>query len=77
MKVTNAQVLRELMNHSKSGVLMEAFIIEGLRAYSEHVLKSDMPDSAMVSANAWKACAQEVIEKLDKVYGTVIEGEKV
>ncbi len=64
----NVQLVREIMNFSEYGGLIQAFVIEALYAYSQHALTVDMPDNGVISPEAWKGCAQEVIDKLSKRY---------
>lgn len=65
---TNEQLISHLMNFAKSGPMMQAFIIEGLRLYAEQVKNADLSKMArggFISAEAWKACAVEYVETLD------------
>lgn len=40
MRKSNEEVIVELMNYSKSGALIQAFVLEGLRRYSQQVVNA-------------------------------------
>jgi hypothetical protein len=64
---TNAQLIGDLMSYSKQGVLMQAFLIEAIHAYSKQ-LKVSPPwstDNGFISEAAWRACADEALEAID------------
>lgn len=65
----NLQIVREIMTYSEHGALIQAFVIEALSSYSEMILNANMPEDGIVSPEAWKGCAKEVLEKLDNFYG--------
>ncbi|HEY1029778.1 MAG TPA: hypothetical protein VGE28_19365 [Pseudomonas sp.] len=70
-RLTNTQLVEELMEFPRSGPLMQAFVMQALSAFSKGVLAS-RPGSlgnAMVSEEAWRACASEVLEKLKQERG--------
>ncbi len=64
---TNEELISNLMNFAKSGPMMQAFIIEGLRIYSEQVKKADLSNMAdgFVNPETWKACAVEYLQTLE------------
>jgi hypothetical protein len=64
-RMTNTQLVREIMNYSEHGPLIQAFVLEALRSYSEMILQNDLPENGFIAPELWKGCAQEVINKLD------------
>lgn len=61
----NAEFMDDLMNFPKSGPLMQAFVIEGLRVYADQQLRAKKwKEETLISQEAWRACAMEVIGKL-------------
>ena len=64
---TNAQLIGDLMTHSKQGVLMQAFIIEAIAKYSEQTKVSPpwSTDNTFISEAAWRACADEALEAIN------------
>jgi len=70
---TNVQRIKHIMEYSKHGALMQAFVIDALIKYSaevvknEKLLKESMKDS-FVTPEAWVGCAKELNEYLNKNY---------
>ena len=64
---TNAQLIGDLMSYSKQGVLMQAFLIEAIHAYSQQtkVAPPWSTDSGFISEAAWRACADEALEAIN------------
>jgi len=63
--MTNAEFMDDLMNFPKSGPLMQAFVLEGLRVYADQQLRAKKwKEETLVSQEAWRACACEVLGKL-------------
>ena len=64
---TNAQLIGDLMSHSKQGVLMQAFLIEAIAKYSEQTKVSPpwSKDNTFISEESWRACADEVVEAIN------------
>ena len=60
---TNAQLIGDLMSYSKQGVLMQAFLIEAIHAYSKQtkVAPPWSTDNTFISEAAWRACADEAL----------------
>jgi hypothetical protein len=65
---TNMQTVRDIMSYSEYGPLIQAFVMEGLRSYSEMILKTDLPENGFIAPDLWKGCAQEVLDKLNRHY---------
>ncbi|WP_201486216.1 hypothetical protein [Pseudomonas sp. OF001] len=65
-RATNEELINHLMNWAKSGPLMQAYILEAIRAYSEGVAAAPQGfmDGHMVSEDAWRACGREYLEAL-------------
>jgi hypothetical protein len=66
-QLNNIQFVTELMNYSKSGALIQAFVIAALEKYSQQVLAdtSVWPANSLINQEAWGRCAQEVIDKIE------------
>ena len=63
---TNVQLINGLMTHSQQGVLMQAFIIEAIHAYSKQTKVSPpWSDQSFISEAAWRACADEALEAIN------------
>lgn len=79
---TNLEFVTQVMTFSQHGALMQAFVMEALRSYAEHVIKTfpdegapiDVPaaDSAGNAASVtlkmppWKSCAQEYLTRYEQ-----------
>ena len=63
---TNMQTVRSIMLYSDYGALIQAFVMEGLRSYSELILQTELPENGFSSSELWKGCAQEVLNKLNQ-----------
>jgi hypothetical protein len=68
---TNVQFVRHLMEFSRHGALMQAFLIEAIDRYARECARADPKDfdAPLLSGSAWHGCAVEVIEGLDQHYG--------
>lgn len=64
---TNAQLIGDLMSHSKQGVIMQAFLIEAIRHYAiqAKVAPPWSKDNTFISEAAWRACADEALEAIN------------
>ena len=64
---TNAQLIGDLMSFSKQGVLMQAFVIEAIHAYSKQtkVAPPWSTDNTFISEAAWRACADEALDAIN------------
>jgi hypothetical protein len=72
---TNIEVLINLMDFSKNGALMQGFIMNALEQQSQAViLHESEPDGwpNMLSWEAWRECAIELNETLNKHYEATI-----
>lgn len=69
----NTEFVTELMDFSRHGALMQAFVMEALEKWSRVVLdnqeqlRDDMKNS-LVDAGAWIGCAEEIQQKLETRY---------
>ena len=65
---TTERVLVDLIRSSKTGALMQAYVVTALEKYSEQVLSAGSAhfDSSLLSGNAWVRCAQEVLDTLKR-----------
>jgi hypothetical protein len=67
-ELTNEEFIARLMKFSDRGAMMQVFIIEGLRLYSDAVLAGkvklleDMANGP-ISGEAWVACAEEYLRE--------------
>lgn len=65
-KSTNVEFVVELMEFSKNGPLIQAYVLEALRLYSESVVQNQdqIPEDGFISRKLWVSCAEEVLVKL-------------
>lgn len=67
-RATNEELISHLMNFAKTGPLMQAVVIEGLRKYCEAVVAQPVgffgSVNNFVSEDAWRACCQEYLDTL-------------
>lgn len=66
---TNTEFVADLMDFPKSGVLMQVFVIEAIRLYAQQVESQPPLENHIIDGNAWKACAQEALGRLEAKYG--------
>ena len=60
------------MEDSKTGPLMQAFVVEAITQYSEQVEANPLPENGFISPRAWRDCA---VEALDAIR-THLEGQR-
>jgi hypothetical protein len=67
-RTTNVEFITDLMNFASSGPLMQAFVLEGLRLYSDSVVRNQdqIPEDGFVSRRVWVGCAEEFLAKLEE-----------
>lgn len=70
---TNVEHIKHIMEFSRHGALMQAFVIDALIKRSEEVIKNEGPlietmKDGFVSGEAWVGCAKELNEYLSKAY---------
>lgn len=63
---TNVEFITDLMEHSRHGALIQAFVIHAIDQYARRVAaaRPEDLDTGLVSGHAWHGCAVEVREKL-------------
>lgn len=66
---TNEEFISHLMNFSRNGGMIQPYILEALRIYSEQVLRMSQEDQdrmnrGFISYGLWKSCAEETLEAL-------------
>jgi hypothetical protein len=63
---TNVEFVTDLMEHSRYGGLIQAFVIQALDNFSLRVVEAGPAafDNAMISGEAWHGCGVEIQEKL-------------
>jgi hypothetical protein len=63
---TNVEFVTKLMEYSRRGALIQAFVIHALDSFSKRVAagKPEDFDNAMISGEAWRDCGVEIQEKL-------------
>lgn len=64
--VTNIEMLIQLSKHSRSGALIEGFVVQALSEYADSVLRASEIKSEFVNPEAWRQCAKEVRAAIDK-----------
>ncbi|MDH1440368.1 hypothetical protein N5O88_10175 [Pseudomonas sp. GD03721] len=66
---TNIEFVTRLMTQPRSGPLMHAVVIHALIQFSRIVIqapKGFMGEDKLISEAAWRACAQELHDELEK-----------
>lgn len=64
---TNIDLVTDMMNFSQAGALKQAFIVEAIHRYAKEVIASEpWGDHVLVSHAAWKVCAKECLEAIEK-----------
>jgi hypothetical protein len=75
--MNNEELLSHLMNFSKHGALMQLVVLDGLRAYSEQVVKAAPgflgEASNMFSEEGWRGCCQEYLDAMNNREQMLIE----
>lgn len=68
---TNVEFITDLMEHSRHGALIQAFVIHAIDQYARRVAvaRPEDLDTGLVSGHAWHGCAVEVSEKLAQRLG--------
>lgn len=63
---TNVEFIVELMEFSNNGALIQAYVLEALRIYSESVVQNQdqIPEEGFISRKLWVSCAEEILAKL-------------
>lgn len=70
---TNAEVLTELMEFSRNGIMMQLFIVDTLEKQARAIaempledLKKAFGEHSMISAEAWQETAKELHKTLEE-----------
>lgn len=65
-RTTNVEFIVELMEFSNNGALIQAYVLEALRIYSESVVQNQdqIPEEGFISRKLWVSCAEEILAKL-------------
>ena len=66
---SNTEFITDLMTFSEQGALIQPFVIEGIYQYAKQVLENPLPNNSFILPEAWTACAQEVLDKLEQRLG--------
>ncbi len=66
---TNTEFVTDLMDFSNCGPLMHIFVITALQRFADYVVSQPPLENHNIDGNAWKACAQEALGKLEAKYG--------
>ena len=71
-KLTNLQIVENLMMYSKHGSLVQIFVIEAIRFYAEREASRPMPDNTTdpINPRHWWAIANEINDKLKEKLGS-------
>jgi hypothetical protein len=73
---SNTEFVVDIMNYSECGGMIQMFVIEALRYYSEQVANGVMPKSdpnAFINPRDWWHCAREVQKKIRAKYEGDVE----
>lgn len=65
---TNIECIRDIMNYSAHGALIQAFVMQALTEYSNQVMAAKIEDldTGLISGAAWQGCAREVRDAIEK-----------
>ena len=66
-KPTNVEFVTDLMEFSDNGPMIQAYVLEALRLYSDSVVQyqDQIPEDGFISRRLWVSCAEEVLKKLE------------
>lgn len=69
-KLTNLQLVEQIMMYSAYGSLVQIFVIEAIRYYAESISKQPIPENKedLINPRHWWAIAKEISDKLEKKY---------
>ena len=69
-RLNNIKFVEQLMSVSPYGGLVQAFVIEALRSYSEHVASAevDYNPNALIDPETWKKIAEDVLKQIKAQY---------
>jgi hypothetical protein len=73
---SNTEFVVDVMNYSNSGAMIQMFVIEALRYYSEQVAKGVAPENdpnAFINPRSWWHCAKELQKKIRAKYEGDVE----
>lgn len=67
---TNVEVVTNLMEHSRAGALIQPFVIQAIRVYSEMCIEKGAAhfDSGLMSGQAWIVCAEDAKKTIEEHY---------
>lgn len=69
---TNEALIKDLMNYSPYGALCQAFIMQAIREYAQHVIDNSEEiiknDNPIVSHNAWIGTAKDIADRMDEFF---------
>ena len=66
-KPTNVEFITDLMEISNNGPMIQVYVLEALRLYSDSVVQNQdqIPEDGFISRRLWVSCAEEVLKKLE------------
>lgn len=66
-KPTNVEFITDLMEISNNGPMIQVYVLEALRLYSDSVVQNQdqIPEDGFISRRIWVSCAEEVLKKLE------------
>jgi hypothetical protein len=68
---TNVQFIKHIMEYSKHGALMQAFVLDAIANRADVIAASkpeDFPEHGMVAPEAWISCAKELKAAIEANY---------
>lgn len=70
-KMTNTEFLNWMMEYSKSGGMMQVFVVQAIEYYSKLIVDSDLnwPKDHIISEEYWKRTAREAQYLMQLKYG--------
>ena len=67
---SNIEFINELMDQSKYGGLVQAFVLEALGSYSRQMIEYEgWGERGIISFKTWQEIAKEIASKIEAKYG--------
>ena len=66
---TNIELITHIMNFSRAGPLMQAFVITAIHSYAVDIIHADLRNwspNNLINPDAWKACALEIKVEIEQ-----------
>lgn len=65
---TNVEFITELMEFSRNGPVIQAFVLQSLEVYAKTVIErqEEIDEGGFISRRLWVACAEEIVKKIEE-----------